>query len=152
MCAGANSPLLPKALRDMNPVAGERMPDEIASRFNVSRETIGRLQTYVSLLLHWQRQINLLTTASNGGQKSCGIIAGQNKQGVLRWFLQTFQQGVFCVHVHLFSKTHQNDFFAAFHTGLVHQIDHSADVVYHNFFGELFGLERFSSTSSSSFI
>ncbi|MGI9481332.1 MAG: 16S rRNA (guanine(527)-N(7))-methyltransferase RsmG [Hyphomicrobiales bacterium] len=48
----------------MNSVAGEWMPDEIANRFNVSRETTVRLQAYVSLLLHWQRKINLIGPAT----------------------------------------------------------------------------------------
>ena len=35
-------------------------PDEFARLFDVSRETIGRLETYADLLKQWQRTINLV--------------------------------------------------------------------------------------------
>lgn len=39
-------------------------PDEIATRFDVSRETLERLQLYVDLLYHWNRRINLVSPKS----------------------------------------------------------------------------------------
>lgn len=35
-------------------------PEAVAERFDVSRESIGKLQIYVRLLLHWQSRINLI--------------------------------------------------------------------------------------------
>ena len=36
------------------------LPDELCERFNVSRESLMRLEVYVSVLLSWQQRINLI--------------------------------------------------------------------------------------------
>ncbi len=35
-------------------------PEDFAAAFNVSRETIGRMETYAGLLRHWQKAVNLV--------------------------------------------------------------------------------------------
>jgi 16S rRNA (guanine527-N7)-methyltransferase len=39
-------------------------PDAFARAFSVSRETIGRLQTYADLLAHWQKAVNLVAPST----------------------------------------------------------------------------------------
>lgn len=39
-------------------------PDEFAAAFDVSRETLAALDTYASILRHWQRAINLISPAT----------------------------------------------------------------------------------------
>lgn len=39
-------------------------PEDIAERFGVSRESLGRLKAYVALLTQWQARINLIGPAS----------------------------------------------------------------------------------------
>jgi 16S rRNA (guanine527-N7)-methyltransferase len=41
-------------------------PDEFAAAFNVSRETIARLETYVGLLRQWQKAVNLVAPSTLG--------------------------------------------------------------------------------------
>ena len=41
-----------------------RTPDDFAAAFHVSRETIGRLETYERLLRQWQKAVNLVAPAS----------------------------------------------------------------------------------------
>lgn len=36
------------------------LPEDVLRRFNVSRESLARLERYVALLLQWQRRINLI--------------------------------------------------------------------------------------------
>ena len=47
------------------------LPDDVLRRFNVSRESLARLERYVALLLQWQRRINLIgpSTASQVWQR-----------------------------------------------------------------------------------
>jgi len=47
------------------------LPEDVPRRFNVSRESLARLERYVALLLHWQRRINLIgpSTASQVWQR-----------------------------------------------------------------------------------
>jgi 16S rRNA (guanine527-N7)-methyltransferase len=45
----------------------EPLPVEVLQRFNVSRESLARLEHYTALLLQWQRRINLIG-ASTAGQ------------------------------------------------------------------------------------
>ena len=47
----------------MNHITG---PSEFAETFGVSRETIGRLELYASLLLRWQKTINLVAPSTVG--------------------------------------------------------------------------------------
>jgi 16S rRNA (guanine527-N7)-methyltransferase len=39
----------------------EKARTQLSSKFNVSRETLERLEAYVDLLLHWQERINLIS-------------------------------------------------------------------------------------------
>ena len=41
-------------------------PRDLASQFNVSRESLARLETYVSVLLAWQQRINLIGPSTVG--------------------------------------------------------------------------------------
>ena len=41
-----------------------RTPDDFAAAFHVSRETVGRLETYERLLRQWQKAVNLVAPAS----------------------------------------------------------------------------------------
>jgi len=47
------------------------LPEDVLRRFNVSRESLARLERYVALLLRWQRRINLIgpSTASQVWQR-----------------------------------------------------------------------------------
>ena len=45
-----------KTSDSLRPVGG---PDDFAAAFNVSRETIARLETYEKLLRQWQKAVNL---------------------------------------------------------------------------------------------
>jgi 16S rRNA (guanine527-N7)-methyltransferase len=40
------------------------MPGDLAQRFNVSRESISKLEAYVALLLQWQERINLVAPST----------------------------------------------------------------------------------------
>jgi 16S rRNA (guanine527-N7)-methyltransferase len=42
------------------------LPDDMLQRFNVSRESLRRLERYVALLLQWQRRINLIGPSTAG--------------------------------------------------------------------------------------
>jgi 16S rRNA (guanine527-N7)-methyltransferase len=42
------------------------LPEDVLRRFNVSRESLARLECYVALLLHWQRRINLIGPSTAG--------------------------------------------------------------------------------------
>jgi 16S rRNA (guanine527-N7)-methyltransferase len=44
-----------------NPDGAEMSPEDFARTYNVSRETISRLQTYHDLLVKWQKAINLVS-------------------------------------------------------------------------------------------
>jgi 16S rRNA (guanine527-N7)-methyltransferase len=39
-------------------------PEDVASRFDVSRESLDRLKEFVALLLHWQGRINLIASST----------------------------------------------------------------------------------------
>ena len=39
-------------------------PEDLAHAFGVSRETLGRLETYEALLRHWQKSINLVAPST----------------------------------------------------------------------------------------
>ncbi|HJU29897.1 MAG TPA: 16S rRNA (guanine(527)-N(7))-methyltransferase RsmG [Hyphomicrobiaceae bacterium] len=43
-----------------------RGPHDFASAFDVSRETLGRLETYAALLAQWQKAVNLVAPATLG--------------------------------------------------------------------------------------
>ncbi len=42
------------------------LPDDMLQRFNVSRESLARLERYVALLLQWQQRINLIGPSTAG--------------------------------------------------------------------------------------
>jgi len=43
---------------------GPLTPEDVGDLLNVSRETLNRLRSYVDLLTHWQKSINLVSKAS----------------------------------------------------------------------------------------
>lgn len=48
----------------MTPPAAITTPEDFARAFGVSRETLGRLETYEALLKQWQRTINLVAPST----------------------------------------------------------------------------------------
>ena len=47
----------------MPPPSLDSVPERIAERFDVSRESLARLKVYVALLMKWQGRINLIGPA-----------------------------------------------------------------------------------------